>query len=77
MTAGPLKSINLDVPANYFPGDDPDKTPKKIWRGHANLLFSNWLNHFVYQDTPYNIEEIDENTIPFSFEHQSQQQKEK
>jgi len=48
------KGLDIDVPANYFPGDKPDKTPKNIWRGHAHLLFSNWLNYFVYQDAPYN-----------------------
>ena len=65
------KGLDIDVPVNYFPGDTPDNIPKNIWRGHGHLLFSNWLNHFVYQDTPYNIEEIDENTTPYSFAHKS------
>jgi len=43
------------VPENYFPGDDPTADPIVRWRGHANLLFSNWLNYFVYQTTPYDI----------------------
>jgi homoserine O-succinyltransferase len=45
-------------PANYFPDDDDTKMPVVSWRSHANLLFSNWLNYFVYQTTPYNLEEI-------------------
>jgi len=52
------KGINPDVPENYFPGDNPKKKPIVKWRSHANLLFSNWLNYFVYQITPYNIESI-------------------
>ena len=46
------------VPENYFPGDDPEQDPIVRWRGHANLLFSNWLNYFVYQTTPYDIMSI-------------------
>ena len=46
------------VPENYFPDDDPAKDPIVRWRGHANLLFSNWLNYFVYQTTPYDIMSI-------------------
>ena len=68
------KGLEIDIPVNYFPDNDAKRTPKNIWRGHAHLLFSNWLNQFVYQDTPYNIRDIDENTIPFSVVRQSQQQ---
>ena len=50
------KSIQL--PKNYFPDDDPKKRPRNMWRAHANLLYSNWLNYFVYQTTPYDITEI-------------------
>ncbi len=50
--------ITIDVPKNYFPGDDDRKEPVVRWRSCANLLYSNWLNYFVYQSTPYNIEEI-------------------
>ena len=50
--------LPIDVPKNYFPGDDDSKPPKVTWRAHANLLFSNWLNYFVYQTTPYNLDEI-------------------
>jgi len=53
------KGLDIDIPYNYFPDDDPSKTPKNVWRSHANLLFSNWLNYFVYQRTPYDINEID------------------
>jgi homoserine O-succinyltransferase/O-acetyltransferase len=47
------KGLPINVPQNYFPGDDPTKEPLVRWRSHANLLFSNWLNYFVYQETPY------------------------
>ena len=52
------KGLDIDLPHNYFPGDNPSKKPPNVWRGHANLLFSNWLNYFVYQNTPYNLEEL-------------------
>ena len=52
------KGLDIDVPYNYFPGDDPEKRPPNVWRGHANLLFSNWLNYFVYQNTPYDLGEL-------------------
>ena len=45
----------ISVPENYYPDDDDTKPPIGRWRGHANLLFSNWLNYFVYQTTPYDI----------------------
>lgn len=48
----------IKIPVNYFPGDNPKKAPLVTWRAHANLLFSNWLNYFVYQTTPYNIETV-------------------
>ncbi len=50
--------LGTAVPKNYFPGDDPTKDPMVTWRAHANLLYSNWLNYFVYQTTPYDIKEI-------------------
>ena len=52
------KGLPIEIPRNYYVNDDPDKGPLVRWRGHANLLFSNWLNYFVYQETPYNIEDI-------------------
>ena len=48
----------ISVPENYYPDDDDMKEPIVRWRGHANLLFSNWLNYFVYQTTPYDIETV-------------------
>ena len=48
----------IKIPKNYFPGDDPEKAPIVSWRGHAHLLFSNWLNYFVYQTTPYDISAV-------------------
>ena len=48
----------IDIPKNYFPNDNPENPPLVTWRSHANLLYSNWLNYFVYQTTPYDINEI-------------------
>ena len=48
----------ISIPVNYFPNDDAGKTPLVTWRAHANLLYSNWLNYFVYQTTPYDIDEV-------------------
>ena len=48
----------IQIPKNYFPNDDPTKDPLVSWRSHANLLYSNWLNYFVYQTTPYDITQI-------------------
>ena len=50
--------LPIRVPENYFPDDDDTRDPIVRWRGHANLLFSNWLNYFVYQTTPYDIMSI-------------------
>lgn len=52
------KGLNPTVPENYYPGNNPESSPIVRWRGHANLLFSNWLNYFVYQATPYDIRQI-------------------
>ena len=52
------KVLHIDIPKNYYPYDDPDLDPLVRWRSTANLMFSNWLNYFVYQETPYNIEDI-------------------
>lgn len=54
------KGLPIDMPKNYYRDDDPEKGPFVRWRAHANLLFSNWLNYYVYQETPYNIDEIKE-----------------
>ena len=53
------KGLPIEIPRNYYVDDDPDKGPLVRWRAHANLLFSNWLNYFVYQETPYNINDIE------------------
>ncbi|MBQ5842112.1 MAG: homoserine O-succinyltransferase [Clostridia bacterium] len=50
--------LPIEIPKNYFPGDDDTKPPVVTWRSHANLLFCNWLNYFVYQTTPYDISKI-------------------
>lgn len=50
--------LPIGVPENYYPNDDETQDPIVRWRGHANLLFSNWLNYFVYQTTPYDLMEI-------------------
>jgi len=55
------QGLPIAVPKNYYPGDDDTKEPIVRWRGHANLLFSNWLNYFVYQTTPYDIMSIGQN----------------
>lgn len=47
------KGLSIAVPQNYFPSDDPKESPSFIWRGHAHLLFLNWLNYYVYQETPF------------------------
>lgn len=52
------KGLPIQVPENYFPDDDPAREPIVRWRAHANLLFTNWLNYFVYQETPYDIKTI-------------------
>ncbi|HRQ33037.1 MAG TPA: homoserine O-succinyltransferase, partial [Anaerolineales bacterium] len=52
------KGLPIDVPQNYYPQDDPANVPSVRWRSHANLLFSNWLNYYVYQVTPYDVMEI-------------------
>lgn len=50
------KGLDIDVPVNYYPNDDPERRPMLQWRAHGNTLYSNWLNYFVYQNTPYNLE---------------------
>ncbi|MBE7026721.1 MAG: homoserine O-succinyltransferase [Ruminococcaceae bacterium] len=52
------KGLDIEMPKNYYPNDDMTKPPMMRWRSHASLLYSNWLNYFVYQITPYNIDEI-------------------
>ena len=52
------KGENIQIPKNYFIEDDPQKDIRIKWRGHSNLLFSNWLNYCIYQETPYNLEDL-------------------
>ena len=61
------KGLPIKPPENYFPEDDPHQPPLVQWRGHAHLLFSNWLNYYVYQNTPYEIQRIPEGGTDSSF----------
>jgi homoserine O-succinyltransferase len=49
---------DVDIPRNYYRDNDPEKGPNVTWRAHANLFYANWINYYVYQETPYNINEI-------------------
>lgn len=49
------KGMDVALPCHYYPNNDPTRKPPSVWRAHANLLFSNWLNYYVYQETPYDI----------------------
>ena len=51
--------LPIHVPENYFPDDDDTQPPRVTWRSHANLLYQNWLNYFVYQATPYDLDTIE------------------
>ncbi|MGD8897343.1 MAG: homoserine O-succinyltransferase, partial [Acidobacteriota bacterium] len=53
------RGLPIEVPKNYFPDDDPEKEPVVRWRGHASLLYANWLNYYVYQQTPFDLGEIE------------------
>jgi homoserine O-succinyltransferase len=53
------KGLDIQIPYNYFPNDDPNNMPVFSWRCTANLMFSNWLNYCVYQKTPYNLDELE------------------
>ena len=50
---------DVEMPINYYRNDDPEQGPKVTWRAHANLLYSNWINYYVYQETPYDINKIE------------------
>ena len=54
------RGLNPKIPYNYFPGDDDTKTPPFVWRSNAHLLVSNWLNYFVYQETPFDFVDMEE-----------------
>ncbi len=62
------KGLPIDVPKNYFPGDDPHRDPVVTWRSHAHLLYSNWLNYCVYQATPFDLARLPETDTPFKRE---------
>ncbi|OBR92336.1 MULTISPECIES: homoserine O-succinyltransferase [Clostridium] len=51
-------NLPIEIPRNYFPGNDTTKQPMATWKSHANLLFLNWLNYYVYQETPYNLDSL-------------------
>ena len=53
-----LAGMQIQIPCNYYPGDDPSQPPIVKWRSVANLLFANWLNYYVYQETPYELDEL-------------------
>ncbi len=52
------KDLEIEVPINYFPEDNPNNPPIVKWRSHANLLYTNWLNYYVYQETPYDLDSM-------------------
>ena len=54
------KGLRIDVPAHYFPGDDPNRAPVVNWRSAGQLFYNNWLNYYVYQTTPYNLDTLTE-----------------
>lgn len=54
------RGINPEIPTNYFPDDDPTRAPLNIWRSQAQLFYTNWLNYYVYQTTPYDLEKVGE-----------------
>lgn len=58
------KGMPIAVPRNYFPGDDPRKEPVMTWRSHAHLLYANWLNYYVYQGTPFDLDRLPETDTP-------------
>ena len=59
------KGLSIAVPENYYPNDDDTQAPLVRWRGHGNLLYSNWLNYFVYQTTPYDIMTVGKDSTTF------------
>jgi homoserine O-succinyltransferase/O-acetyltransferase len=61
------KGLPINVPQNYYPQNDPSLPPNVRWRGHANLLFANWLNYYVYQVTPFDMNQIPRRDTPANF----------
>lgn len=60
------KGLDIEMPRNYFPGDDPSREPAMTWRAHAHLLYANWLNYYVYQATPYDLGRLPQTDTPFA-----------
>ena len=58
------KGLDTEIPQNYFPGDDPSRTPYYKWKSHAYLLYGNWLNYYVYQATPYDLRDVNKDFLP-------------
>ncbi|HEY9594504.1 MAG TPA: homoserine O-succinyltransferase [Spirochaetia bacterium] len=58
------KGLPISVPRNYYPGDDPRREPLMSWRSHANLLYANWLNYYVYQTTPFDLRRLPQTDTP-------------
>ncbi len=56
------KGLDIDIPKHYYPNDDPTQTPLLTWRAHCNTMYSNWLNYYVYQATPYDVSNIGKNS---------------
>ena len=59
--------LPIDMPKNYYPQDDPSRPPRVGWRGHANLLYANWLNYYVYQVTPFDPRQIPQGAMHADF----------
>ena len=57
----------IAVPKNYYPLDDPSRSPRVRWRSHASLLYANWLNYYVYQVTPYDLRTLSKGTVHSDF----------
>lgn len=58
------KGLDIALPRHYFPGDDPAAAPVNRWKSHGSLLYSNWLNYFVYQNTPFDLQKLTEQERP-------------
>jgi homoserine O-succinyltransferase len=66
------RGLDIEVPKNYFPDDDPTQRPLLQWRSHSNNMYCNWINYYVYQATPYDLNEISEKSWVYSPKEQKQ-----